>query len=131
MTQAIIEMKKLLAITILGLILSGNAYAGWFDKDKIKVTSCYETSKFKSYKAAKKTGKFYKKWEWELNLKDKIAYHITVKKSGDPLEIEQHKIKIITDQYIIVSGANGFDYQFDSNNQAYIVHGVQFKCKFS
>ena len=131
MTQAIIEMTKLLAITIMGLILSGNAYAGWFDKDKIKVTSCYETSKFKSYKAAKKTGKFYKKWEWELNLKDKIAYHITVKNSGDPLEIEQHKIKIITDQYIIVSNANGFDHQFDSNNQAYIVHGIQFKCKFS
>ena len=124
-------MKKILGIVVLSLLLGGNTYAGWFDKDKIKVTNCYETSKFKSYKAAKKTGKFYKRWEWELNLKEKIAYHITVKKSGDPLEIEQHKIKIITDQYIIVSGANGFDYQFDSNNQAYIVHGVQFKCKFS
>ena len=123
-------MKKILGIVVLSLLLGGNTYAGWFDKDKIKVTNCYETSKFKSYKAAKKTGKFYKRWEWELNLKEKIAYHITVKKSGDPLEIEQHKIKIITDQYIIVSGANGFDYQFDSNNQAYIVHRVQFKCKF-
>ena len=31
-------MKKLLAITVLGLLLSGNSYAGWFDK--LPVLAC-------------------------------------------------------------------------------------------
>ena len=75
-------MKKLLGILVLGLLLSGNSYAGWLDKDKIKVTKCYDISLFTSYKERlkdlerkKKTAYPFilTKWEWELNLKEKIA----------------------------------------------------------
>ena len=39
-------MKKTLGIMVLGLLLSGNAYAGWFDKDKIIVKECYDPKIF-------------------------------------------------------------------------------------
>ena len=42
-------MKKLLGIVVLGLILSQNTFAGWFDK-KIKVSKCYDPKKYNSYK---------------------------------------------------------------------------------
>ena len=126
-------MKKILGIVVMSLLLGGNTYAGWFDKDKIKVTNCYETSKFKSYKAAKKTGKFYKRWEWELNLKEKIAYRTTI--LNGKLNIAQFKIKISTDEYIIASDSTG-DTQFDLKNEVVIIppeYGLPseiVQCKF-
>ena len=126
-------MKKLLAIVVLGLLLSSNAYAGWFDKDKITVTKCWDPSKYKNYKEDNKDSKRQgvTKWEWELNLKEKIAYRIMEKKGK--LTIDQFKIKASTDDYIIVHDPTG-DVQFDLKNEAYITSildiNVQALCDF-
>ena len=126
-------MKKLLGILIACLLLSGNAYAGWFDKDKITVTKCWDPSKYKNYKEDNKDSKRQgvTKWEWELNLKEKIAYRIMEKKGK--LTIDQFKIKASTDDYIIVHDPTG-DVQFDLKNEAYITSifgiNVQRLCDF-
>ena len=120
-------MKKILGIVVLGLLLSGNAYAGWFDKDKIKATKCYNISVHNSYKEKlksienqKKNGSplILTKWEWELNLKEKIAYRTTI--LNGKLNIAQFKIKISTDEYIIASDSTG-DTQFDLKNEVVII----------
>ena len=126
-------MKKLLWILVLGLLLSGNAYAGLFSKDKIKVTKCWDSTEFKNYKEQKKDRAKHgmTKWEWELNLKEKIAYRI-VERNGQ-LQINQFKIIISTDDYIIAHDPAG-DYQFDLNNESFITTfqaiKVQLVCKF-
>ena len=126
-------MKKLLGIVVVSLLLNGNAYAGWFDKDKITVTKCWDPSKYKNYKEDNKDSKRQgvTKWEWELNLKEKIAYRIMEKKGK--LTIDQFKIKASTDDYIIVHDPTG-DVQFDLKNEAYITSildiNVQALCDF-
>ena len=128
-------MKKLLGILVLGLLLCSNAYAGWFDKDKITVTKCYDPTKYNNYKAYKKQASKIrnKKWEWELNLKEKIAYRI-IERDGQ-LKIDQFKIKASTKSYIIAHDPSGEgDFQFDLENEAYIssIFGMKIvrKCKF-
>ena len=135
-------MKKLLWITVLSLLLSSNSYAGLFDKDKIKVTKCYDISQFNNYKEHLKDIEYKKrtgfafivyKWEWELNLKEKIAYRTVLINSE--LSIDQFKIKIATDDYIIVHDPSG-DAQFDLKNEgivyADLASGTHSKhqCKF-
>ena len=135
-------MKKLLWITVLSLLLSSNSYAGLFDKDKIKVTKCYDKSRFNNYKAQlkdverkKETGYPFilTKWEWELNLKEKIAYRTTI--MNGELGINKFRIKIVTDDYIIVHDPSG-DVQFDLRNEGVVVSHLdtnsttKHKCKF-
>ena len=128
-------MKKFLGIIVLGLLLSGNAYAGWFDKDKIKVTKCYDRSQYSSFKSQQNDpiNSNMTKWEWELNLKNKKAIR-TVILNGE-LSLDQFVISIITDNYIIVKN-NGYggDFQFDLKNEVYIakvVSTIQLQCNFS
>ena len=130
-------MKKLLGILIACLLLSGNAYAGLFDKDKIKVTKCWDPTTFNNYKAQEKEDIIsgITKWEWQLNLKTKIAIRTTI--INGQLSLDQFLIGIITDDYIIVKNTSmvGDDIQFDLQNKAYIttVNGtkVQYICKFN
>ena len=125
-------MKKLICIFVLGLLLSSNSYAGWFDKDKIKVTKCYDPRDAKNYKEYKKLSGVAKKFEWELKLKEKIAIRI-LERNGQ-LKIDKFKIKIVTDDYIIVSDPTG-DVQFDLKNETYStsIIGIQVRqiCKFN
>ena len=116
-------MKKILVIIVLGLLLSDNTYAGWFDKDKIKVTKCYAYPDYKNYKEHAKAEHKHglTKYEWELNLKEKIAYHI-VEMNGQ-LKINQYKIKIATENYIIAHDPSG-DFRFDLKNEAVIVSNI-------
>tara|TARA_B110000003_G_scaffold176722_1_gene176191 strand:+ start:146 stop:559 length:414 start_codon:yes stop_codon:yes gene_type:complete len=125
-------MKKLLGIVVLGLLLSGNAYAGWFDKDKIKITKCYNLNNYNSYKDVLKDREHKKKtsfpflvtkWEWELNLKEKIAYRTVI--INNELSINQFKIKIATDDYIIAHDPEG-DVQFDLKNQIIIASDLKY-----
>ena len=135
-------MKNLLGILVLGLLLSGNVYAGWFDKDKIKVTKCYDASEFNSYKEKlkdlenkKRTGYplIMTKWEWELNLKEKMAYR-TVIMNGE-LRIDRFSIKAATEDYIIVHDPTG-DAQFDLKNEGIVIADnvlgsyTKLQCKF-
>jgi len=122
-------MKKLLGIVVLGLLLCSNAFAGWFDKDKIKVTKCWNPSKFNSYKEDEKysSENGLTRWEWELKLKEKIA--IRIMEINGQLKIDKFIIKIITDEFIIVTD-NMTDMQFDLKNNAYIALETQLKCKF-
>ena len=127
-------MKKILGIVILGLLLSVNSYAGWFDKDKITVTKCYDPTKDNNYKAYEKRAskKSATKWEWELNLKEKIAYRVMV--LDGQLTIDQFKIKISTKDYIIAHDPTG-DVQFDLENEGYITSiagiNISLVCNFS
>ena len=125
-------MRKFLGIIVLSLLLSSNSYAGWFDKDKIKVTKCYDPKDAKNYKEYKKLSGVAKKFEWELKLKEKIA--IRIFESNGQLKIDKFKIKIVTDDYIIVSDPTG-DVQFDLKNEAYLtsIYGIQVQqiCKFN
>ena len=122
-------MKKLLGIVVVSLLLNGNAYAGWFDKDKIKVTKCYGGD-HKNYKAQKKwdIANGITKWEWELNLKDNMA--VLIVKHYGKLIMDKLPIIVKTDDYIIaknngngssfVGGSYGGDFQFDLENEAVI-----------
>ena len=127
---------------VLGLLLSGNVYAGWFDKDKIKVSECYNISDFNSYKEKlkdlenkKRTGFPFimTKWEWELNLKEKMAYR-TVIMNGE-LRIDRFGIIAATDDYIIVHDPTG-DAQFDLKNEGIVIADnvlgsyTKLQCKF-
>tara|TARA_B100001175_G_C19046406_1_gene419865 strand:- start:52 stop:462 length:411 start_codon:yes stop_codon:yes gene_type:complete len=135
-------MKKFSLFIFLCFFLVSNSYAGWFDKNKIKVTKCYDISVFKNYKAhlkdleRKKESGFpfiLTKWEWELNLKEKIAYRTTI--MNGELGINQFRIKIATDDYIIVHDPTG-DVQFDLRNEGVVVSSLDtnsstmHQCKF-
>ena len=129
-------MKKVILMLVAGLLLSGNAYAGWLDKDIIKVTKCWDPTEADNYKAYKKqrSKKAAKKWEWELNLKEKIAYRIMV--LDGQLKIDQFKIKVSTKSYIIAHDPSGEgDFQFDLENEAYITSifgmNIRLLCNFS
>ena len=117
-------MKKLFAILLLTLLTIANASAGWFDKDKIKVSKCYDPlEEDKSYAA----------WTWELNLKKNEAVR-TFTMDGK-VSLDKFPITIQTDDHVIVKNfADNTDYQFDLKNKAYIVNwkGVnqQLICKF-
>jgi hypothetical protein len=122
-------MKKFLTILVLSLLLSGNAFAGLFSKDKIKAKECYDDG-YKNYKEQKKweIANGITKWEWELNLKDNMAILIVVQ--NGKLSLDRLPIIIKTDDYIIaknngngskfVGGSYGGDFQFDLENEAVI-----------
>ena len=126
-------MKKLLGIIVLGLLLNGNAYAGWFDKDKIIVKECYDSKNYKNFKTFKKNKntRDADKFEIEINLKEKIVYRIL--EMDGKLRIDQFPIKIKTNDYIIAHDPTG-DLQFDLKNEAYITsvgdYKIQMLCKF-
>ncbi len=128
-------MKKLLIILVTCLLLSGNAFAGWFDKDKIKVTKCWDRAQYSSFKDQQNdsANSDMSKWEWELNLKNNKAIRTVI--IDGQLSLDQFIISIITDDYIIVKN-NGYggDYQFDRQNEVYITSlgnsTIKLKCKF-
>ena len=129
-------MKKLLIILVTCLLLSGNAFAGWFDKDKIKVTKCWDRAQYSSFKDQQNdsANSHMSKWEWELNLKNNKAIRTVI--IDGQLSLDQFIISIITDDYIIVKN-NGYvdgDYQFDRQNEVYITSlgnsTIKLKCKF-
>ena len=113
--------------------MSGYAYAGWFDKDKIIVKECYDSKNYKNFKTFKKNKntRDADKFEIEINLKEKIVYRI-LEKDGE-LRIDQFPIKIKTNYYIIAHDPTG-DLQFDLKNEAYITsvgdYKIQMLCKF-
>ena len=113
-------IKKLLGIVVLGLLLSGNAYAGWFDKDKIKVTNCYDPKKHKNFKQKVRESSDMN-WAWEIDLKRDTAILSFTRYDGK-LQLIKHTIKIKTDRYIIASTGqqDSADVQFDLKNEVYI-----------
>jgi len=132
-------MKKLLGIVVLGLILSQNTFAGWFDK-KIKVSKCYDPKKYNSYKhLVKEEGPL--DWNWEIDLEKGTAILSFI--SSGKLNIIKHNIKIQTDRYIIASDNKTPDVQFDLKNEVYISEhspniaealgykDVMLQCKFN
>ena len=114
-------------------LLGGNAYAGWFDKDKIKVIKCWDKTQYSSFKDQQNDNSNVSKWEWELNLKNNKAIRTVI--DDGQLSLDQFIISIITDDYIIVKNTGyGGDYQFDRQNEVYITSignsKIQLKCKF-
>ena len=111
-------MKKILGIIALSLLLSGNTYAGWFDKDKIKVTNCYDPKKHKNFKQKVRESSDMN-WAWEIDLKRDTAI-LSFNPPNGKLQLIRHNIKIKTDRYIIVSDGKLPDVQFDLKNEVYI-----------
>ena len=133
-------MKNLLGIVVLGLLLSGNAYAGWFDK-KIKVSKCYDPKKYNSYKhLVKEEGPW--DWNWEIDLEKGTAI-LSYIMPDNQLVMTKHVIKMQTDRYIIATDNKTPDVQFDLKNEVYISQhtpriaeivgykNVMLKCKFN
>ena len=103
---------------VLSLFLGGNAFAGWFDKDKIKVTNCYDPKKHKNFKQrVRESGDM--NWAWEIDLKRDTAI-LSFNPPNGKLQLIRHNIKIKTDRYIIVSDGKLPDVQFDLKNEVYI-----------
>ena len=138
-------MKKLLGILVISLLLSSNAYAGWFDKDKIKITKCLGEG-IKNWKEQKKWNikNGITKYQWELNLKDNMAILMVVE--NGKLSLDRLPIIVKTDDYIIaknngrgssfVGGSSGGDYQFDLQNEVITTYffkeiKLTFICNFN
>tara|TARA_B100000780_G_C21039575_1_gene417101 strand:+ start:260 stop:652 length:393 start_codon:yes stop_codon:yes gene_type:complete len=102
-------MKNILRIVVLSLLLSCNVFAGavWPDRDIIKVIKCWNPLKYKDYKQdkAESINQGKTKWEWELNLKERIAYRIT--ESSDQLSKDKLNIRITTKNSIVVNDITG------------------------
>ena len=131
-------MKKAIGIIILGLLLSSNAYAGWFNKDKITIKDCYDPKLYKNYKERVADAGLL--WEWELNLKKDEAVQTTMDRDGK-VRVTKTFIKAKTDRYIIVNDhtGTGGDFQFDLENEVYMstykIEGMEekdilLKCNF-
>ena len=110
-------MKKYILIIVISLLMTSKLFAGWFDKNKIKVSECYDPKKYNSYKElVKKEGHW--EWNWEIDLKKETAI-LTYVVSGK-LNIVKHIIKIKTVRYIIATDNKTPDVQFDLKNEVYI-----------
>ena len=125
-------MRKInILITLFALLIFNSSQAGWFDK-KIKVTRCYDSSEFNSWrKQVEEYGD--KKWEWEIDLEANTA---TLSFIDNRLRMYKHFIKMKTDKYIIASDNKSPDVQFDLKNELYIGtspdgEGIRRQCKFS
>ena len=116
-------MKKILGVIVLSLLFSGVAFAGWFDKDKIKVTNCYDPKEYKNYKQDVKANGS-QDWAWEIDLKRDTAILSFTLPNGQ-LKLVKHTIKIKTDRYIIVTDGKTPDVQFDLKNEVYISENTQ------
>jgi len=103
-------MKKTL-ITLFALLIFNSSQAGWFDK-KIKVTKCYDTSEFNSWKKqVEEHGN--SKWEWEIDLEANTATLSFI--LDNRLRMYKHFIKMKTDKYIIASSSFIFGIKFGLN----------------
>ena len=108
-------MKKTL-ITLFILLIFNSSQAGWFDK-KIKVSKCYDTSAFSSYKQLKKENGNHL-WEWEINPEEKTA--VLTFHDGRKLHILKHEIVMQTDKYIVVTDNRTPDTKFDLKRERVI-----------
>ena len=116
-------MKKILGVIVLSLLFSGVAFAGWFDKDKIKVTNCYDPKEHKNFKQRVRESSNMN-WAWEIDLKRDTAILSFTLPNGQ-LKLVKHTIKIKTDRYIIVTDGKTPDVQFDLKNEVYISENTQ------
>ena len=98
----VINMKKFylasstLFITLI-FVFAGSAYAGWFDKDKIKVSKCYDVKQFNSYREHKKKGRGFA-WEADINLKDDMVIISVI--SDGKVSLYKAMINMETDRFI-------------------------------
>ena len=90
-------MRKYLYIILFSFLISTNSFGGWFDKDKIKVSKCYDVKQFKSYREHKKKGRGFA-WEADINLKDDMVI-ITVLSDGK-VSLYRSVINMKTDRFI-------------------------------
>ena len=90
-------MRKIILILIFSFLVSTNSFGGWFDKDKIKVSKCYDVKQFKSYREHKKKGRGFA-WEADINLKDNVVY-ISVINDGK-VTLAKAIIDMKTDRFI-------------------------------
>ena len=92
-------MKKLLGIVVLGLLLSENAHA-FFGKNKFKFQRCY-TESFSNHDEWINNSMFLR-WEWEIDLKKKIATRYAQMIVDDQkLDVKQFRIGLVTDELIM------------------------------
>ena len=90
-------MRKYFYILLLSFLVTSNSFAGWFDKNKIKVSKCYDTKKYKSYRdQTKKVGK--SGWEAEINLKQDTVV-ISIVHSGK-VSMTKTGINMKTDRFV-------------------------------
>ena len=90
-------MRKYLYIILFSFLVSTNSFGGWFDKDKIKVSKCYDVKQFNSYREHKKKGRGFA-WEADINLKNDMVV-ITVISDGK-VSLYKAMINMKTDRFV-------------------------------
>ena len=90
-------MKKILILLFISSLFNNYAIAGWFDKDKIKVSKCYDVKQFNSYRAHKKKGRGFA-WEADINLKDDMVIISVI--SDGKVSLYKAMINMETDRFI-------------------------------
>ena len=138
-------MSKYLYIILFSFLISTNSFGGWFDKDKIKVSKCYDVKQFNSYREHKKKGRGFA-WEADINLKNDMVV-ITVISDGK-VSLYKAKINMKTDRFVgtYPDEKYGIVFVFDTKKEsvtsrndnlsdeiAEIIGGREtiLKCKFS
>ena len=129
-------MKKLLAIIILGLLFSGNVYAGLFGSSNIiKFTECYEIPKYNNYKSYKKsTDNSYDEWSLEIDLNKNTVTLSTIwddksmkrfKQKGYNIprtEIISKPIKVSTSDFVVFNSIPDTEIILNLQNGKYQVN---------
>ena len=90
-------MKKILILLFISSLFNNYAIAGWFDKDKIKVSKCYDVKQFNSYREHKKKGRGFA-WEADINLKDDMVIISVI--SDGKVSLYKAMINMETDRFI-------------------------------
>ena len=122
-------------ILIINSLTIANAPAGWFDKNKIKVSKCYHPEKFKSYKEQKKNTIDYD-WRAEINLKENTVVMSFTNQSGQ-VTLWKAKIDVKNDRFVgTYPDRYGNVFLFDLKRDAVTSRGggtkdTVRKCKFS
>ena len=129
-------MKKFLTLIFISFLFSNHSIAGWFDKNKIKVSKCYEVGKYKSYKD-QKNNVVDLDWRAEINKKENTVVMSTTSMGGK-VSLWKAKIDVKTDRFVgTYPDKHGLVFLFDLDRDTVTSKGGPLggqtlrKCKFS
>ena len=84
-----------------------------FQKNEINFERCYR-QRDRNYDDFVK-GSIFKKWDWEINLKEKKAVRIIITNYDNKVQTDAYPIKTITKNYIETFSVRGTSYMFMRN----------------
>ena len=110
---------RLLTLVVFGLILTFpnisfslpiKPLLNLFQKNEIAFERCYR-QRDQNYNDFVK-GSIFKKWDWEINLREKKAVRIIITNYDNKIQTDTYPIKTITKNYIETFSVRGISYMF-------------------